>query len=512
MLYIGIDIGTTSTKALLFDEKGNVLGKSSHGYDILSPAPNKKEQDPDVLYQAVLAVLSELADKAKEARQTIEFISFSAVMHSLIAVDKEGKPLTNCMIWADGRSAEYANEFKKNGKGIELYKKTGTPCHPMSPLYKIMWLRDHEEEIFAKTEKFISIKEYVIFKLFGKYIVDYSIASATGLFNIHELHWEEEAIKAAGITADKLSEAVPTTYKLQGINEEVANEIGIDKNTWVVVGASDGCLANLGSNGIKVGSVVVTIGTSGAIRIVSDKPLIDHEGRTFCYLLTEDNYVAGGAINNGGMAYRWFRDNFGEKEMDKAKDQGKDPYYFINEMIRETEAGSNGLLFIPFLSGERAPYWNADLRGSFFGISDTHKKRHFARAVIEGISFAINDVFAILKEYAGKVDTIYVNGGFTKSKTWVQILCDVLGVPIIVSDNYESPCLGACMLGMLALKKVNDLSELSYLLEDGDHYAVSGNHPLYQKLFKIYQNVIAGSMENFMELARIQNRNENEME
>lgn len=506
MLYIGIDIGTTSTKALLFDDNGKVHGKASYGYDIISPAPNKKEQDPDILYHAVITTLSELAKKAKDANQTIECISFSAMMHSLIAVDKDGKPLTNCMIWADGRSAEYANEFKRNGKGIVIYKRTGTPCHPMSPLYKIMWLRDHEKDIFNQTHKFISIKEYVIYKLFGQYLVDYSIASATGLFNIYELTWDKEAIEAAGITEAHLSKPVSTTYKINGMHKELAELIGIQQDTWVVLGASDGCLANLGSKGINVGSVVVTIGTSGAIRIVSDEPLIDERGRTFCYLLTEDKYVAGGAINNGGMVYRWFRDNFGEKEVEEAKLQGEDTYHYLNQMIEQTEAGSNGLLFVPFLSGERAPYWNADLRGAFFGISDTHKKTHFARAVLEGISFAINDVFTILKEYAKKVDIIYVNGGFTRSKTWVQILCDILGTPIVVSDNYESPCLGACMLGMLALEKVSDLAELGHFLEDGDHYEVSENKKIYQELFAIYQDIIAHSTTNLMKLAKLQNR------
>lgn len=504
-MYIGIDIGTTSTKALLFDDNGKVHGKASCGYDILSPTPNRKEQDPDILYQAVITTLTELAKKAKADNHAIECITFSAMMHSLIAVDKDGKPLTNCMIWADGRSAAYANEFKRNGKGIEIYKRTGTPCHPMSPLYKIMWLRAHEKDTFDKTHKFISIKEYVIYKFFGEYLVDYSIASATGLFNIYHLEWDEEAVEAAGITETHLSKPVSTTYKLRGMKREIAEHIGIAKDTWVVLGASDGCLANLGSKGIDVGSVVVTIGTSGAVRIVSDEPLIDEQGRTFCYLLTEDKYVAGGAINNGGMVYRWFRDNFAEKEVEEAKLQGEDSYHFLNRMIAQTEAGSNGLLFIPFLSGERAPYWNADLRGAFFGISDTHKKEHFARAVMEGISFAINDVFAILKEYAKKVDIIYVNGGFTRSKTWVQILCDILGTPIVVSDNYESPCLGACMLGMLALQKVSDLAELRHYLEDGERYQVSDKKALYQELFMIYQDIIANSTRNLMKLAKLQN-------
>ncbi len=504
MFSVGIDIGTTSTKAIWFEENGKMHGKASKEYPINSPSPTMREQNPEEILNAVVTVLGEMSEISKSLKENISFVSFSCMMHSIIAVDENCNPLTECIIWADSRSTEYTEEYKKNGKGIELYKRTGTPCHPMSPLYKIMWIRDNQPEVFNKAYKFISIKEYVLYKFFNEYIVDYSIASATGMFNIYNFKWDEEALRFAGIKEEQLSQAFPTTYCVRGMNKEFQELTGLNNNTTVVLGASDGCLANLGSNGIEIGSAVVTIGTSGAIRVISNKPMIDNQGRTFCYILTEDKYVAGGPINNGGIVYRWFRDNFSEKEIEKADKLNLDPYELINILVEDTNAGSDGLIFLPFLTGERAPYWNANLRGAFVGISDIHKRKHFARAIIEGICYAINDVFQVLKEITNNVDIIYVNGGFTKSKTWIQILCDILNTDIVVSDNYESPCLGAVMLGMLAMDKVKDLSELSYMLEDGDRYIMTEDKEIYSELFNIYQEIISSSMNVLEKLAHFQ--------
>ncbi|WP_333657261.1 gluconokinase [Tissierella praeacuta] len=504
MFSVGIDIGTTSTKAILFDENGKMYGKASKEYPINTPSPAMREQNIQEIFNAVITTLGEVSKLAKDLKGEISFVSFSCMMHSIIAVDENCNPLTECIIWADSRSVDYAEEYKNNGKGIELYKRTGTPCHPMSPLYKIMWIRDNQPEIFNRTYKFISIKEYILYKFFNEYIVDYSIASATGMFNIYDFKWDEEALRLAGIKESQLSKAFPTTYYITGMNEKYQILTGLNNNTVIVLGGSDGCLANLGSNGIEVGSAVVTIGTSGAIRVVSDKPMIDNEGRTFCYILTEDKYVSGGPINNGGMVYRWFRDNFSQKEIEEADKLNIDPYELINTLVENTKVGSDGLIFLPFLTGERAPYWNANLRGAFVGISDIHKRRHFARAIVEGISYAINDVFQVLKELTDKIDVIYVNGGFTKSKLWVQILCDILNTNIVVSNNYESPCLGAVMLGMVAVNKVKDFSELSYMLEDGDKYTTTEAKELYEELFNIYQEIIFSSMNVLEKLAHFQ--------
>ncbi|MEC2628091.1 FGGY family carbohydrate kinase, partial [Bacillus cereus] len=245
--------------------------------------------------------------------------------------------------------------------------------HPMSPLSKLVWLQNEQAELFAKSYKFISIKEYVFYKLYKEYVIDYSIASATGMFNLKSLKWDEEALHVAGITDEKLSKLVPTTHSLTGLDEEFAKEMNVLVSTPFVVGASDGVLSNLGVNAIDPGVVAVTIGTSGAIRAVTNRPVTDPKGRIFCYALTEDHWVIGGPVNNGGMIFRWARDQLGTSEIELAKRLGKDPYEVLTEIAAKVNPGSDGLLFHPYLAGERAPLWNANARGSFFGLGLHHK-------------------------------------------------------------------------------------------------------------------------------------------
>lgn len=490
--FIGVDIGTTSTKSILFDENGKVVCKAIKEYPINSEKNLYRTQNPDEILDAVVNTISDIVMKSNATVDNISFISFSAMMHSIIAIDSEGNALTDSIIWADCRSVDYVEKFKENKKGKEFYLRTGTPCHPMSPLYKIMWIKDNMPDIYNNTHKFISIKEYVFYKFFNKYVVDYSIASASGMFNIFNLKWDNEILKVLGIDESKLSTPVKTTYCLNKLKDEYCKKTRLNSNTTFVIGASDGCLANLGANAIERGVAVATIGTSGAVRVIFDEPVTDEKERVFCYVLTENKYVVGGAINNGGIIYRWFRDNFSELEVMKAKELGLDSYDLINEYIEKTDPGSNGLLCLPFLAGERAPYWNANLRGAFLGISDMHKKNHFARAIIEGICYGMEDVFKATKELVGEVNCVYANGGFTRSKEWVQILCDVMDTKVIIGDNYESSCLGAIMLGMLAVGRVSNLEDCSYLIGKTLTYeARDQNVKSYKELFEIYTDTIS---------------------
>lgn len=490
MYSIGMDIGTTSTKGILFDEKGKEVCKDAVEYGIFSPKSDYREQDPEEIMRAVIKVLRSLSREIAKLQGELSFVSFSAAMHSLIAVDGEGIPLTRSIIWSDSRASEYAKRYRYSGKGIELSMRTGTPCHPMSPFYKILWMKDRDKETFSRTFKFISIKEYVFFRLFGKYVIDHSIASATGLFNITTREWDTMALEEAGISAAELSEPVETTRTISGLLDEAAEATGLPSDTVFVIGASDGCLANLGSHGNVQGSAVVSIGTSGALRVLSKEPVIDPEGRTFCYILTEGAYVAGGAINNGGMAYQWYRDVFCSAEAEAAKKEGTSAYELLNKELETTKAGSSGLLFLPFLTGERAPYWNEDLRGSFVGISDLHERKHFQRAVFEGVCYSLRDVMDVLTAQGVGIERIYANGGFSKSEVWVRILADVLGVPVTLSRNYETPCVGAMILGHLATGGIDTLEEGEKYLEAGKIYPVSEDAAVYQRMFPLYQEAI----------------------
>ncbi|WP_035173989.1 FGGY family carbohydrate kinase, partial [Bacillus atrophaeus] len=267
---LGIDIGTTSTKAVLFNENGVVIQKASIGYPLHTPDISTAEQNPEEIFQAV--ILSTAKIMQQHSQKKISFISFSSAMHSVIAMDENDQPLTPCITWADNRSEGWAHKIKDELNGHEVYKRTGTPIHPMAPLSKIAWMTNDRPEIASKAKKYIGIKEYIFKKLFDEYVVDYSLASAMGMMNLKDLDWDEEALKIAGITTDHLSKLVPTTEIFHNCSLELAKQMGIDPKTPFVIGASDGVLSNLGVNAIKKGEIAVTIGTSGAIRTIIDQP------------------------------------------------------------------------------------------------------------------------------------------------------------------------------------------------------------------------------------------------
>ena len=497
---IGLDIGTTSTKAIAFDVKGKIIAENQIGYPILNPEPFHFEQDCGVILQAVIDAIAYITNTiaANKPQFKLSGVSFSSAMHSLIAVDKKGVPLTNCIIWADTRSRDYADQIKNSAEGHDIYMQTGTPIHPMSPLCKLVWMKNHLQEVFFKAHKFISIKEYVFYRFFKKYVVDFSIASATGLFNIHTLKWHTPALELAGISREKLSIPVHATYLMIGVQQRFADLMGIEITTPFIVGASDGCLANLGSSAIKPGDAAVTIGTSGAIRVIADQPKSDPKERIFSYILTVDQYVLGGPVNNGGVILRWFRDNFAGLEVQEALKQGIDPYDILTKEASLVEAGAEGLLFLPYLLGERAPHWNANAKGTFFGIQMQHTQAHFVRALLEGIIFGIYSVGKALEETTGEIKTIYVNGGFVRSSLWVQILCDVFNKKVIVTESFESSALGAAVVGMKALGFIASIEEVDKMVPTLEIYTPNApNHHVYMKSFAVFERLYEKLKDEF---------------
>lgn len=484
---IGVDIGTTSTKAVVFNQKGEALSRYGVEYPLHTPTPATAEQDPDEIFQAVLTAIKNSILEASISGHDIKFVSFSSAMHSVIVVDGEGKPLTRSITWADNRSSDYVDEILKKHDGHSIYLRTGTPIHPMSPLVKLAWLKAEQPELFKSEHKFISIKEYIFYHLFGQYVVDYSIASATGMFHLGKLEWDMEALRVAGVTKEQLSTPVPTTEIVTGLPKTYAMELGLLVETPFIVGASDGVLSNLGVNAIEPGVVALTIGTSGAIRAVTDRPITDPKGRIFCYALTDKHWVIGGPVNNGGMIFRWLRDEFASSEVETAKRLGKDPYDVLTEIASTVAPGSNGLLFHPYLAGERAPLWNANARGSFFGLGMHHKKEHMIRAVLEGIMMNLYSVLLALEELIGTPTRIQATGGFARSIFWRQMLADIFDQEVVIPESFESSCLGAIVLGMYGIGDIESLSDVQEMV--GSIHTHQPNHEAtlaYRELMPLF--------------------------
>lgn len=485
---LGVDLGTTSTKAVLFRENGEIVASENNGYELYTPDIYTAEQDPEDIFQAVLLSIGNVMKKSGIDPKDLSFVSFSSAMHSVIAIDENNQALTRCITWADNRSSKWADKIKEELHGHDIYTRTGTPIHPMSPLCKIAWLEHDVPEIASKTKKYIGIKEYVFYKLFHKYAVDYSIASCTGLMNLEALNWDQGALEVAGITEDKLSPIVSTKEVFTGCNRTWAEQMGILPETPFVIGASDGVLSNIGVGAVKNGEVAVTIGTSGAIRTVIPKPEIDPKGRIFCYALTEDCWVIGGPVNNGGIVFRWIRDELAASETETAKRLGMDPYDVLTKIAGLIKPGADGLLFLPYLSGERAPFWNADVRGSFIGLTLSHKREHLIRAALEGVIYNLYSVFLALAEVMDHpVTSIKATGGFARSELWRQMLADIFDQEVIVPESYESSCLGACLLGLYAFGKIDSFAVVEDLIgETHKHKPDPSNVQEYRKLVPIF--------------------------
>lgn len=505
---IGVDIGTTSTKSVLYDENGQFIMKHNIGYPLHTPNVDVSEENPDELFDAVLMTVKYVVREANIKKEDIKLISFSAQMHSLIALDTQHHRLTESITWADNRASKYAELINKEHQGSDIYQRTGTPIHPMSPLSKIFWMKHEQSDIYKQTAMFADIKTYIFYQLFEKYVIDYSMASATGMFNLEKLDWDKEALELLGITEAQLPQLVPTTHILKGMKKRYATLMGIDENTPIIVGASDGVLSNLGVNSYKKGEVAVTIGTSGAIRTVINKPRTDYKGRIFCYVLDEDHYVIGGPVNNGGVVLRWLRNELLASEVETAKRLGVDPYDVLTKTASRVKPGAEGLIFHPYLAGERAPLWNADARGSFFGLTLSHQKEHMIRAALEGVLYNLYTVYLALIEVMNETpSTIKATGGFAKSEVWRQMMADIFDTDLIVPESYESSCLGACVLGLKALGEIDDFSIIEEMVGTTNaHQPDSATVQVYQQLVSIFINLSRSLEERYAEIADFQRK------
>ncbi|QDZ70678.1 gluconokinase [Pediococcus pentosaceus] len=481
---IGVDLGTTSTKVVLFDMKGNSIAYANNPYPLYQDSSDMAEEDPAEIFEAVINGLTEVMRKGNVKNGELKGVSFSSAMHSLILMDKDNHPLTRVITWADNRSSKYAEELKDNGLGQQLYAHTGVPTHPMSPLVKLIWLKNEQPEIFKKATHFIGIKDYVLFRLYGKYVQDYSLANATGLFNIFTMDWDEQALEITGVTRDQLPELVSPEYQLTGLAKSYAEVTGIPEDTPFIMGASDGTLSNLGVNAIEPGVLAVTIGTSGAVRVVVDKPVVDPRGRLFTYYLDDGKWVVGGPVNNGGIVFRWVRDQLFSPEKITAEQMQVNSYEILTDIASKIPAGADGLLFHPYLGGERAPIWDANARGSFFGLTRQHTRAHMVRAALEGIVYNLYMVMLMIEGVAGKPKSIQATGGFARSALWRQMLADIFEQDVNIPESFESSALGAVVIGMKSLGIVDDLSVVK------DMVGVTNTHKPNQENFASYRELL----------------------
>ena len=512
MLIAAVDIGTSSTRALLFEDARFTGVARSIEYALSAPEPGAAELVPVVVMAALTSCLYGLS---RDAPAPIECVALSSAMHSLLAADAAGKPLMAAHTWADNRPTAQAARLKAGAGAQALYAQTGVPIHPMSPLTKLLWLREHRPAVFATAARFVSLKEWICHALFGRWIVDDAIASASGLYCLAARDWSDAALAAAGIGRERLSTVARPQTILRGLAPATAAALGLRPETPFVLGGSDGCLANLGAGLLAGGTrrrAVLTIGTSGALRMAVDRPAPDAAMRTFCYALGKDEFVIGGATNGGGLPLRWLRDAFPQLRLGTTPappGQPADPYTVLADIARAAPAGSGGLLFHPYLAGERAPLWNADARASFIGLDFSHGPSHLVRAVMEGVLFNLAMILEVLEELAGgPVDEIIAGGGFAHSDFWLQMAADLFGRPLWVAENPETTAQGAALVALAAMGRVAGLPAAVAMLPPPHRRFLpdANNHALYRELMPIFAELPAKLAPFYARLSAFQRK------
>jgi gluconokinase len=455
---LAVDIGTSATKAVIFDGRGAILAQARQSYPMHAPRPEWTEQDPDVVLAAVQEAIR-LAYQSRPAAMGVAAVAFSAQWYSIMPVAADGRPLAPYLTWSDRRSAAQADALRRDARADEIYRRTGCPIDAIYPLAKIAWLKS--QEAGRRAARFLSIKEYVFHRLFGDYLVDWGMASATGLFDIRQKTWSAPALEAAGISARVLSQPVSPQSILTRWNPDVLRATGLPQGLPCVLGGGDGALASIGVGAVGRGVAAVNVGSSAAARCLVREPATDPKGRLWTYLVDEGWWVTGGIVSSGAVVYEWFLRQIGTgakigTERGPVVEPG-DIHAAMNALAATVPPGADGVRFLPYLSGEQCPVWDPRTTGALVGLTLSHTRAHLARAVYEGITASIARIVDAIRDLFGPIEEIRVTGGLTAAPVWLRIAADMLGARVRVPESLEGSALGAAVMAWVALGMAHGL-------------------------------------------------------
>jgi gluconokinase len=413
---------------------------------------------------------------AAVGREAVVGLALSTAMHGLVGVGADGTRVTPLLTWADGRAAGVVAELRADGVAAQLHRETGTPVHPMSPLVKLAWLRRHGTAATGAVTRWLDLKALVVAALTGVAVTDLSSASGSGMLDVVTRRWSPLALEVAGVSSDRLPPVLPPTHALP-LSASAASSTGLRAGTPVVLGAADGPLGNVGTGAIAPGSLALSLGTSGAVRMVVPAPPRDLDPALFCYALDEGSWVVGGAVSNGGIVARWVgRTLLGRRSPDGAPDGASDGAVdgaaaptvsdaAVLALAGTAPPGSDGLVMLPYLLPERSPLWDADLTGAYLGLRRRHTRAHLARAALEGVALQLG-LIADRVDAVHPVRDVTATGGTLRSPLWQQLVAGALGRPMTVAGAAEGTARGAAVLGLVGLGVAPDMTTALDLLRD----------------------------------------------
>ncbi len=440
-MLIGIDVGTGGTRALLVDESGRVRGSAVAEHAAFrSPRPGWAEQDADDWWRAAVAAIGQLLRETKTTADTIAAVGLSGQMHGAVLLDEQDRVLRPALIWCDQRTADEAAWLTEHVGAERLIELTSNPALTNFTLTKLLWVRTHEPKLWQRVRRFLLPKDYVRLRLTGEHGMDVADASGTLLLDVAHRRWSREMLAAVEMPES----LVPPLFECQDvagtITAEAAAETGLRVGTPVVAGAGDQAAGALGMGIVRPGDVSATIGTSGVVFAATDRPLLDPHGRlhTFCHAIPGRWHVMG-VTQAAGLSLRWFRDTFAD---------AADPqiYTRLGGEAGKIPAGAEGLLWAPYLMGERTPHLDPSARGALVGITPSHTRAHIVRAIMEGVAYSLKDTLTIFAEIGVPAQSIRLGGGGGQSPVWRQIQADVYGQPIQRVAAEEGAAFGAALL------------------------------------------------------------------
>jgi xylulokinase len=457
---LGIDIGTTGTKAVLIDASGAVLAEHTTEYPMVTPRPGWAEQNPEDWWQAAVASIRQVLSQSGTKPQDVTGIGLTGQMHGLVLLDEQSRVLRPCIMWNDQRTAKQCDDISSRVGLEKLIRITGKPALTGFTAGKILWVRENEPEVYAEARHVQLPKDYVRLRLTGEYAIDVADASGTNLLDTCRRAWSEEIAGLLDIPMGWLP-GVHECHEVVGrITAEAATETGLAPGTPVVAGAGDQAAQSIGTGIADEGIVSVTIGTSGVVFAATNSYLPDQTGRmhAYCHAAPGRWHLMGVTLSAGG-SLRWYRDTFCEAEKQSAVVSGRDAYDILTEAASRVPAGSEGLLFLPYLSGERCPYPDPNARGVFLGLSLRHSKPHLGRAVIEGVTFSLRDCLELLCKHNLSCGRIRVSGGGSRSPLWRQVMADVFGSEIVTVNVSQGAAYGAALLAGVGTGIYNTVQE-----------------------------------------------------
>jgi len=483
------DLGTTGNKATLFDREGRLVARAFSGYDTVHPEPTWAEQDPRDWWRAVIEATRALLAESRIAAGDIAVIAFSGQMMGCLPVDAAGRPLRRCIIWADQRAVAQAARLAERVGEERVYRITG---HRVSPTYsapKMMWVRDNEPDVFAQTYKFLHVKDYIAYRMTGAFVTDCSDASGMSIYDLERGEWSDEILQALELDAGMLPEVHNSTDVVGELTKLAAEELGLRAGIPVVIGGGDGASAAVGAGAVKEGPAYNYIGSSSWVSFGAARPIYDPGRRIFNWAhMVPGMFAPCGTMQAAGGSYQWLRRQICWSETVEASETGDDAYEVMNRRAAESVPGARGLLFLPYLQGERSPHWNPRARGAYVGLQVTHTRADLIRATLEGISMNLRTILQSFLDAGACINEVILIGGGAKGALWRQILADVFGRPTLQPRLLEeATSLGAAIAGGVGVGLFRDFSVAERCIEIVDrHTPDPAAQAVYDRLYPVF--------------------------